>query len=332
VASYRIAALAVGYVAAIVGAGFVSGREIQVFFIDPGPSLWGIVVTAVLFALLGIVITDLSARWEVTNYRDLLVKVAGPAAPAADIVLGAFVFVTFCAVEAGGGELLRSLTGMPRIPASALWGLSAVLALLLTGRRLRVIQGVLMVILVSALLLAYATVPAGAALWTGAGAHAYGSHLLYVGYNVMLAVAALPALAAKTPRHIERRTGAVAGAMAIAIAIYAIADVVQRAGPGAQSHPLPAWFAAARGPHWLVPAMAIAIAAATAGALISYLIALTTRYPVLTRPWPLMALWAASLVVSSSGLVAIVDTAYPIMGLVSCTLLAAFVVRWISGG
>lgn len=325
------ALLATGFMASIVGAGFASGREVYAFFIAPGPSLVTVALAGAGFAVFGVALSDLSARWECTTYRDLLKGVLGRWAWAGDIGLSLFVFLTFSVVEAGGGAFLHHLFGWPTVPSTAALGLVAVAVAYLAPKAQSAVQFGLVACLLGCLLLAAMFVPQAPSAPVSPARTGPLWSVLYVGYNVVLAAAVMPGLVARTHDQGVRRWGALAGGLLIGVAILLVRDTVLRAGRAMTVHPIPMWVAVQGGPIWLAPAFGVALGAATAAALLAYLGSLFGRWPSLHHPMGAGVLWAASLPVAATGLVTLVGTVYPIMGIVSTGLLSMFLLKWVRG-
>lgn len=324
---------AVAYVSSVAGAGFVSGREIDTFFVKPGPSLVAMGGASAAFAALGLVVTDLLYRTRAGSHRILLKHTLGPVAPLGDALLIAFVFLTFAAVEAGAGAFLHDVVGIPSLWGAAAAGGVSAAVILFGGRTVQGLQTGLVILVLGVLLAAAWAVPRppGLPTLTTTNGTSVLWGFLYVGYNVMLATSALPPYVVRIGHLPSLRLGAVLGGVILGLAIFLAGDVVHRAGEAAHGHPLPLWLSSFAGPPWLPTAVGVALAAATAAALLSYLTALGARLPALRRPVPLALLWFASLPLASSGLVALVGVAYPIMAVLSLGFLTMFIVNWWDG-
>ncbi|MGB8973213.1 MAG: hypothetical protein WCC62_11840, partial [Pseudomonas capeferrum] len=70
--------IAGAFVGVIVGAGFASGRELLLFFVDFG--VWGLVgamVSAALFTFLGMALAGLGNRQRATSHKDVIQAICG---------------------------------------------------------------------------------------------------------------------------------------------------------------------------------------------------------------------------------------------------------------
>lgn len=101
--------VAATYVGAVMGAGFASGQEIQQFFARFGQwGLVGIVVSALLFSLLGWCILDLQERWKITSYPEFFDRLLGRRwGKWADGLVSVLLFVGMLAMISGSGALFN---------------------------------------------------------------------------------------------------------------------------------------------------------------------------------------------------------------------------------
>ncbi len=108
--------VAATYVGAVMGAGFASGQEIQQFFVRFG--LWGlagIVISALLFALLGWSMLDLQERWKITSYPEFFDRLLGRKwGRWADGLVSVLLFVGMLAMISGSGALFYEYFGFSR--------------------------------------------------------------------------------------------------------------------------------------------------------------------------------------------------------------------------
>ena len=109
--------IAGAFVGVIVGAGFASGRELLLFFVDFG--VWGLVgamVSAALFTFLGMALAGLGNRQRATSHKDVIQAICGRHLGLfVDWLITFFMFAVTVVMLAGGGALLEqqfpALTG-----------------------------------------------------------------------------------------------------------------------------------------------------------------------------------------------------------------------------
>ncbi|MCL2398808.1 MAG: hypothetical protein FWC91_03565 [Defluviitaleaceae bacterium] len=101
--------LAAMYTCVILGAGFASGQELLQYFVAYGPSgIWGLITAGVLFAVTGWATLDICHRKGFTDYRELMIYLAGKRLGLVLEALAAlFLFVLFVAMLSAGGAMLE---------------------------------------------------------------------------------------------------------------------------------------------------------------------------------------------------------------------------------
>ena len=132
--------IAMAYIGTVVGAGFATGQEIMQFFTRFGiHSFWAILISALLFVLVGRSILLNGRRLNAKSYGSLADSIFGWAGSLVNLYLG-ITFILICgAMFAGAGALFQEQWGVPyMLGASA----TALLTLVVT---LRGIKGVLAV-------------------------------------------------------------------------------------------------------------------------------------------------------------------------------------------
>ena len=111
------ATLAGAYVGSVIGAGFASGQEHTAFFLRFGvDGLWGLGVAGLMFVLFGAALLVLAHRHKTRSHVELLQVIASPpVATLFDWLLTASLLVSLSVMMAGGGALLHTLLGIPKL-------------------------------------------------------------------------------------------------------------------------------------------------------------------------------------------------------------------------
>ncbi|ODA41517.1 hypothetical protein [Desulfosporosinus sp. BG] len=230
--------VAATYVGAVMGAGFASGQEIQQFFSRYGRwGLVGIIVSAVLFALMGWSMLDLQARWKITSYSEFFKRLLGNRWGLwADGLVSILLFLGMLAMISGSGALFYEYFGFTRWLGIILTGTVIALALWFRGEGVLWINSVL-IPLKFIICLGIAT----AAVFFAASGDGEGivvlpnpivqhwalSAILYVSFNFTLAMVVFASLG----RDVQRpgaRIGAVLGGVSLGIFAFFIGSALLR--------------------------------------------------------------------------------------------------------
>lgn len=128
--------LIMGYLGAVIGAGFASGQEIVQFFVVYGSfGLNGAMMAAILFAICGGLLLYLAHRYQVSNYQDLLEQLVGKKLkPVVDMMLAAFLFMGISTMFSASGAVFHEHLYLPK-NLGILISYLLVVIMLLTGRK-----------------------------------------------------------------------------------------------------------------------------------------------------------------------------------------------------
>lgn len=96
-----------GYIGAVIGAGFASGQEIIQFFVSYGLyGLKGVLLATLFFAILGGMLLYIAHQFKVSTYQDMLVILWGRrAAPIIDFFLAIFLFLGISTMLSASGAI-----------------------------------------------------------------------------------------------------------------------------------------------------------------------------------------------------------------------------------
>lgn len=129
-------AVALGYMGAVIGAGFASGQELVQFFVYYGiPGTWGVIVAGVLFAFSGGLLMSWVHAHHLDHYQSVLKSLFGKRySGIIDSLLAVFLFLGICTMFAASGAVFYE-----HINQSKTFGIMlayiAVLVFLLAGRK-----------------------------------------------------------------------------------------------------------------------------------------------------------------------------------------------------
>ncbi|SHH07756.1 YkvI family membrane protein [Desulfosporosinus lacus] len=224
--------VAATYVGAVMGAGFASGQEIQQFFARFGYwGLAGVVLSSVLFSLLGCGMLDLQIRWEITSYNEFFAYLLGPRLGRwADMLVSVLLFVGMLAMISGSGALFYEYFGFSRWLGILLTGCVIALALWHRGEGVLWINSVLIPLkFIFCLGIATAAIFITTSrdsepivmLANPIVSNWVVSAILYVSFNVTLAMVVFASLG----REIQKagaRLGAIVGGIALGLFAFSI--------------------------------------------------------------------------------------------------------------
>ena len=192
-----------GYLGAVIGAGFASGQEIVQFFVSYGDKgAAGAVLATVLFAAFGGMLLYTAHRQKINNYQNMLAYLFGSRLGiAVDFMLAIFLFMGMSTMLSASGAVFYEHLYLPKYAGILLAYVMVVIALA-AGKKSLIFSYNLLVPLKIILLL---IISGYIALFFGesqitfstADLHATGqnawvlSSLLYVAYNFSLAMVVL---------------------------------------------------------------------------------------------------------------------------------------------
>jgi uncharacterized membrane protein YkvI len=317
--SKKAYAVAMAYAGAVIGAGFATGREVVDFFSVYGArGLAGIVLATFLFMWAGVVILDVTHRFPVYSYYDLL-SVVLPwkwLVTATDFVFLATLQIGIGVMTAGGGAVLQGW-GLP--PWIGCAGFLLLCALLLRAggegfikTNCWLVPGMTVAIIV--LCLAQASAPA-------LGSYAivpFGSALLYVSFNTAIAGVAMSTLKNQLHRYVVL-LGGLGGGLLIGLLLL----VIYIATLGMDSYEIPMlrlaeiWLARWQ---WVYALVLLAAMLTTA---LANLHGLASRIAKSSQYW-FCVIYSALLgfIIARHGFASLVGMLYPLLGLCNIVLLA----------
>lgn len=119
--------IAYTYVGTVVGAGFASGQEIMGFFTIYGPnSLWAILLSFILFVLIGTRILTLGMELKASSFKRLIDSAFGFLSPFVNIFLLFSMMVINTAMLAGAGAMFEEYGNISHLIGVAVTALVAI--------------------------------------------------------------------------------------------------------------------------------------------------------------------------------------------------------------
>jgi len=217
--------IAAVYGSVFLGAGFASGRELLQYFVGYGQNgLWGLILSGVLFALVGWAVLSICRRENITSYGGFMRFLLGERlGPIMEGVVAAFLFCLFAAMLAGAGATAYQAFYLPFSAGALLVGL-IVFAVLCFG-----LSGIVKVNLFLAPLMLFGgifvgiysflayTTPVFAGLGGRMGIAWLLSAVVYSSYNLVTGVPVLAATASLAQTKRDARVGGLLGGGAITL-------------------------------------------------------------------------------------------------------------------
>lgn len=340
--------IAGAFVGVIVGAGFASGRELLLMFVDFG--VWGLlgaVVSASLFIFLGMALAGMGSRLRASSHKDVVNALCGRYLGAfVDLMITFFMFAVTVVMLAGSGALLEQQFGIP-----ALFGSLAVTVIVVAIVCLDVQKVIGMIgaatpllILTAVAVALYGVATRGlsfgeldqlASQQDAGASHWLLGALLYVSYNIVAGVPFLSIMGgtAKTEKH-AIWGGIFGGALLGVLMLVMSLGLLSRLDSVADL-PMPMLSIATEISPVLGLVMAVVIFLMILNTAVGTLYSFSARLlPAGTRTFRIgsAAAGALAFVGSLVGFVSLVGQVYPLFGYLGFLLIGAVVLGWLRVG
>lgn len=227
------------YISCIIGAGFASGQEIMQFFTLFGQKgLWGVGLAAVLFSLFGMLIMALAVKLKTSNYQSIYFFILGKQLARLMDVLSIFMLPgSLVVMLAASGTIWAEQFGFSVWLGSTLAalitclvitrGLHGIIAVNLILVPLKII--VIILIALGAICYRHGSIHQPLAILSASNMTAGNwvwSSILYVSYNLVLALAVLSSLGRIIPLGVGMAGGFIGGTvLGVTAALITIAEL-----------------------------------------------------------------------------------------------------------
>lgn len=334
--------IAATYIGTVVGAGFASGQEILQFFAAFGGwGLAGIIVASLGFGLFGAYILFLGHKLQATSHRALFLQVCGKVpGQIVDVVVTVFLFTSMVVMLAGVGAIFQENLGLPRT-----WGVAGTMLLALitvffglqgvmTANSLIIPLMVLLTLGVSGYSLTYHGLSLSDFTQTVPQVAATGNWLLaavlYVSYNLILAVPVLGPMGSHPPNLPYLISGGLVGGLVLGVLSLLLALVLMAHFPVVAQYQVPMLFIVRPYPPVFRLLYTLILWGEIFTTLISSLYGLVQRLaPAFNGKFRLLASvsLACAALLSRVGFSTLVGTIYPIVGYAGLIFILGLIYR-----
>lgn len=337
--------LVMGYLGAVIGAGFASGQEIVQFFVvygDRGKP--GAILAMLLFAICGGLLLHLAHRERIANYQQMLFYLMGPRlGRVVDLALAAFLFLGISTMLSASGAVFYEHLYLPK-NAGIITAYLLVVIMLAAGKKGLIMSYNLLVpakVILLTGISAWAVfmvngdpLPASAMINCQADQRFWAlSSLLYVAYNFALAMVVLTEYQPVTARSAGIR-GAIGGGLVLGLLVVLNYLAMAKFLPAVFNYQVPMLYVAGN----------ISITAKHVYTLVLWMGILTTaianaygfaqRFSSLTglAYGPCLALcMTLALPVSSQSFAGLVGRIYPLFGVLGLVIIGALIIKVFGG-
>jgi len=339
--------IAGAFIGVIVGAGFASGQEILQFFTSFGwLGVAGAIIATVLFAFLGMNLTQLGSRLQTDSHKDVIYHICGRyLGVVVDFIITFFLFGVTVVMLAGSGSIFEEQFGIPSIAGNIIMAVLTILTVTLNIQRLISIIGLvtpfllLMVIIIAAysiftMGIDFTEVQKMTEKQTPAASNWFMGAILYVSYNIAAGAAMLAVMGGTTKDEKQAGLGGVLGGIGLGVLILLINLGMLMKMDVIAGTDMPILTIANEISPLFGILMFIVLLGMIYNTAVGMLYAFSAR--IVKRDHPKFNLFvvlfgAAAFGASFIGFITLVGTVYPLMGYLGFTLIAAIIFSWFRG-
>lgn len=339
ISTFKIAA---AYIGTVVGAGFASGQEVLQFFGYFG--LWGlagIVLATLLFIFFGRIILFMGRELRADSHLPVILKAGGPwIGWIIDFVITFFLFGALTAMAAGAGAVFEEQFGWPSILGNGLMILASMSTVLLgISGIITAISFVVPLLMVAVLGICVLTVlnigfEPGVLFWNAAEKAPVPfwplSAVVYVSYNLVIAVAVLAPLGKAIADPVRLSRGALWGGLGLGLGAAAIMLALLVNMPRAGNFDIPMIFVSGRVSPLAQTLYSVVLFAEIYTTAVASLYGFTVRITSPGSPrmkWLVLGVSLLAFTASQFGFTSLVRVLYPAVGFAGLLLLGALTYR-----
>ncbi|MBL3821817.1 MULTISPECIES: YkvI family membrane protein [Bacillus cereus group] len=342
--STRIAGAFIGL---IVGAGFASGQEVLQFFTNFGwVSILGACVATILFAFLGMNLTQLGSRLQTNSHKNVIYYICGSyLGIVVDIIITFFLFGVTAVMMAGAGSIFEQQFGIPSIIGNIIMTVLTIVTVCFNIQRVISIIGLvtpfLLVLVIIIAVYSFITMDMGfnelqqIADKQNAAASNWGlGALLYVSYNIAAGAAMLIVMGGTIKDEKKAGLGGIFGGIGLGILILLINLGMLTKLNKITDVDMPILFLANEISPIFGMLMSIVLLGMIYNTAVGMLYAFTARVIKPELPTFKMFVVLFGIVAFSAsfiGFTKLVGTIYPITGYLGFILIASITITWLRG-
>lgn len=337
--SFQIGAAFIGV---IVGAGFASGQEVLQFFTSFGAvGIIGSIIAAVLFAFLGMNLTQLGSRLQTTSHQSVIYHICGKyLGVAVDFAITFFLFGVTVVMFAGSGAIFEQQFGIPALVGNIFMAVLVVATVLLKVDKviamISTFTPVLLVVVIALTVYSvfnfdFATADFSAGAESQAASNWLLGVFLYVSYNIAAGAAMITVMGGTVKDEKVAAWGGVIGGLGLGLLILLINVSMLTQLKEIASVPMPMLFLANNVSPVMGAIMSIVLLGMIYNTAVGMLYAFSARMvkPDTAKFKVAVGVFGAVAFGSSFvGFITLVGTVYPVMGYLGFVLMAAIVFAW----
>lgn len=337
--------IAGAYIGVLVGAGFASGQEILQFFTSFGwLGVLGTLLATVLFAFLGMNLTQLGSRLQTTSHKEVIYHICGRyLGLVVDFIITFFLFGVLVVMIAGAGSIFEQQFGISSLVGSLLMTFLTILTVTLNIQKVISIIGFItpFLLVMVVILSGYSFVTMEHSLYDvhqlvdtqyaastnwGLGA------LLYVSYNIAAATAMLTVMGGAVKDERFAGLGGIIGGIGLGILILLINLGMFAKIDTITGVDMPMLYLANELSPFFSVLMSIILIGMIYNTAVGMLYAFSVRIVEPSQKsfqFFVTIFGAAAFLASFIGFITLVGTVYPLVGYLGFTLMAAIIFSWV---
>lgn len=342
--------IALAYMSVVIGGGFASGNEVLQFFTGYGlAGIAGSVVSALLFAFLGMHIARISSVMQASSHKQVLYSLFGTQGGLAiDVLLSFFLYGVGVAMLAGAGSTLAQQFGLPPLAGSILMTLLVIGTLCLNVRGIiNLISAVMPFLLVMILAITvysiYTSTGTQEELSQAAGeiqtitflgmdiSNWAVSGLLYASFNIAVGFPMLAVIGGLTQSPRAASLGGTVGGLGLGALIIVLNIGLFANLDKLQGVEIPTLLLSNAIHPWLAVLMSLALICMIYSTAVGMFFAFSARFAIAeTGKFKILSaiFTLVGLGLSQVGFTKLVGTVYPMLGVVGLVLIIAIAISW----